>query len=64
MSEYTDLEWIIIDATPIRAHQHTTGPKNQAIGHSNGGLCTKIHTRIDALGNPTGFILLMSRPMT
>ena len=31
--------------------------KDQAIGRSKGGLSTKIHTRIDALGNPTGFYL-------
>jgi transposase len=27
----------------------------QAIGRSRGGLSTKIHARVDALGNPTGF---------
>ena len=36
-------------------------PKNagedQAIGRSRGGLSTKIHTMVDALGNPTGFFL-------
>ena len=31
--------------------------KEQAIGRSKGGLSTKIHTRTDALGNPTGFYL-------
>lgn len=29
----------------------------EAIGHSKGGLTTKIHTTCDALGNPTGFHL-------
>ena len=29
----------------------------QAIGRSRGGLSTKIHTTVDALGNPTGFHL-------
>ena len=29
--------------------------KDQAIARSKGGLTTKIHTRTDALGNPTGF---------
>ena len=29
----------------------------QAIGHSKGGLTTRIHTRTDALGKPTGFYL-------
>ena len=30
---------------------------NQAIGKSKGGLSTKIHALVDALGNPTSFIL-------
>ena len=30
---------------------------DQAIGRSKGGLSTKIHTTVDALGNPTGFHL-------
>ncbi|MFN0296772.1 hypothetical protein ACKVE0_04395 [Acinetobacter albensis] len=31
--------------------------KEQAIGRNKGGLSTKIHACIDALGNPTGFYL-------
>ena len=34
--------------------------RDQAIGRSKGGLTTKIHTRTDALGNPTGFYLTSS----
>lgn len=30
---------------------------DQAIGRSKGGLSTKIHTLVDALGNPTAFLL-------
>ena len=30
---------------------------DQAIGRSRGGLSTKIHATVDALGNPTGFLL-------
>ena len=30
---------------------------DQAIGRSRGGLSTKIHTLVDALGNPIGFHL-------
>jgi transposase len=30
---------------------------DQAIGRSQGGLSTKIHATVDALGNPTGFLL-------
>lgn len=33
------------------------GGENQAIGRSKGGLSTKIHTTVDALGNPIGFHL-------
>ena len=32
-------------------------PEKQALGRSRGGLSTKIHTTVDALGNPTGFVL-------
>ena len=31
--------------------------KDQAIGRSKGGLSTKIHAMVDALGNPTAFFL-------
>jgi transposase len=31
--------------------------EDQAIGRSRGGLSTKIHTLVDALGNPVGFFL-------
>jgi transposase len=31
--------------------------ENQALGHSRGGLSTKIHTLVDALGNPLRFLL-------
>ena len=37
------------------APQKTAG--NQAIGRSRGGLSTKIHALVDALGNPVGFHL-------
>jgi transposase len=33
------------------------GGFDQAIGRSKGGLSTKIHATVDALGNPTGFHL-------
>jgi transposase len=33
------------------------GGAEQAIGRSKGGLSTKIHTTVDALGNPIGFHL-------
>src|SRR5580658_211132 len=51
----------MIDSTIVRAHQHSAGPKkdgeDEAVGRSRGGLSTKIHTLVDALGNPVGFFL-------
>ncbi|NLS43926.1 IS4/IS5 family transposase [BEV proteobacterium] len=32
-------------------------PDKQAIGRSRGGLSTKIHSTVDAMGSPTGFHL-------
>ena len=56
-----DNEYNMIDATIVRAHQHSAGaPKaagNQAIGRSRGGLTTKIHALVDALGNPANLML-------
>lgn len=56
----TDTEWLMIDSTIIRAHQHAAGAKGQekqALGRSRGGFSTKIHALCDALGNPLKFIL-------
>lgn len=33
----------------------------QAIGRSRGGLSTKIHATVNALGNPTGFYLTLGQ---
>ena len=56
-----DNEYAMIDSTIVRAHQHSAGAKkdgeDQAIGRSRGGLSTKIHATVDALGDPTGFFL-------
>lgn len=57
----SDNEYAMLDSTIVRAHQHSAG-KNQAIGRSKGGLSTKIHPHIDALGNPTGFISCWAGP--
>ncbi|WP_415133322.1 IS5 family transposase [Ottowia sp.] len=60
-AQNADNEYAMIDATIVRAHQHSAGGKGglrpQAIGRSRGGLSTKIHATVDALGNPTGFVL-------
>ena len=57
-----DLEWLILDSTVIRAHQHAAGAvKNggvdQALGRSRGGFGTKLHIAVDGLGNPVEFLL-------
>jgi len=60
LSEDSDNEYAMIDSTIVRAHQHSSGAKgssaeSEAIGRSVGGLSTKIHTVVDALGNPILF---------
>ncbi|WP_429933079.1 IS5 family transposase [Agrobacterium vitis] len=61
MADEPDFEYILIDSTIVRAHQHAAGkkggPEARAIGRSRGGLTTKIHAVVDALGNPLRFIL-------
>jgi len=53
LTEDADEEYVMIDSTLVRAHQHSSGavgrnPSDQA--RSRGGLT--IHARVDALGNP------------
>jgi transposase len=61
LAEDADNEYAMIDSTIVRAHQHSTVAKRdreaQAIGRSKGGLSTKIHAVVDALGNPIDFVL-------
>ena len=56
-----DSEYAMIDSSIVRAHQHSAGaPKkddDHAMGRSKGGLSTKIHALVDALGNPLRFLL-------
>jgi transposase len=51
LSDDADFEYVIVDGTIVRVHQHGTGAKggtqNQAIGHSRGGLT--IVALVDAL---------------
>ena len=56
-----DNEYAMIDSTIVRAHQHSAGAQkkpaqDQAIGRSRGGLSTKIHALVDALGNPPSIL--------
>ena len=53
-----DDEWHSLDSTVNRAHQHAAGAKGgstQGIGRSRGGLSTKVHLVVDALGLPLVF---------
>lgn len=55
-----DLEWVFIDGSYVKAHQHSagaTGHAPQAIGKSRGGLTSKIHLAVDAHGLPLSFVL-------
>jgi transposase len=55
-----DLEYVMIDATIIRAHACSAGYKeqnSQGLGRSKGGFTSKIHAAVDALGNPLKFIV-------
>lgn len=57
LSKYADKEWIFIDGSHVRAHQHSAGIKNQDISKSIGGNSSKIHLAIDSDGNPIEFII-------
>jgi transposase len=53
-----DTEWVFVDGSYIRAHQHASGARRgeeRAIGKSRGGATTKIHIAADAHGNPIDF---------
>jgi transposase len=53
-----DSEWVFIDGTYVRAHQHASGARTgeeRAIGKSRGGPTTKLHVAADAHGNPIDF---------
>ena len=53
-----DVEWVFVDRSYIRAHQHASGARigeERAIGRSRGGPTTKLHIVADAHGNPIDF---------
>ncbi len=59
-SQDPDLEYVMIDATIVRAHACAAGYGEQEVeglGRSMGGFTSKIHTKVDALGNPLQFII-------
>lgn len=55
-----DKEWHFMDATIVKAHQHSIGvmgssPQKQGIGKTAGGNTTKVHMLCDSHGNPIDF---------
>jgi len=59
-AEEPDLEYVMIDATIVRAHACSAGYKKknpEGLGRSKGGFTSKIHATVDALGNPLKFIV-------
>jgi len=56
-----DNQDLMIDSTTVRPRQQAATKKgeacDQALGRSQGGLTTKVHMLVDALGRPLRFIL-------
>jgi transposase len=57
-----DLESIMIDTTIIRSHPCAAGYRKdsqdaEGLGRSKGGFTTKVHAKVDALGNPLMFTI-------
>jgi transposase len=53
-----DMEWVFIDGSYAKAHQHSAGAasgNDEAIGKSRAGNTTKIHLAVDAYGLPIEF---------
>ena len=61
LSQDPDFEYVLVDATICKAHADATSQKGgleaAAIGRSKGGLTTKIHAAVDALGLPIRFTI-------
>ncbi|WP_211204088.1 IS5 family transposase [Denitrovibrio acetiphilus] len=61
LSGDADLEYLMVDGSIVRVHQHGAFKKNcqnqECQGRSRGGLSTKIHASVDSHGNPVRFIL-------
>jgi transposase len=58
---HRDDEYLLIDSTSARVHQHGAGPVGGQLAHamarSKASLSSKIHLASDALGYPLGFII-------
>lgn len=58
LRKHIDQEWVFIDGSYVRCHQHASGARHgfdRAVGRSRGGNTTKIHLCVDAHGNPIDF---------
>lgn len=56
-TKHADKEWLFIDWSHIRAHQHSAEIKNQDISKSIGSNSSKIHLAFDADDNPIEVII-------
>ncbi len=52
LAKHYDTEWLFIDGSIVKAHQHSSGAASQeeAIGKSRGDNSTKIHLAVDSGG--------------
>ena len=60
LARIADFEWVFLDGSIVRAHQHSTGAatsSSEQIGKSRGGNTTKIHLAVDSGGLPICFDL-------
>lgn len=61
LADCPDLEWVMIDASHIKVHQHGMGAPGgtQDAGMTKGGMNTKLHAAVDSNGMPVNFIITM-----
>lgn len=60
LSGDADMDWLFIDGSIVRAHQHSTAAASaddESIGKSRGGNSTKIHLAVDSGGLPVYYEL-------
>lgn len=57
--DHPDLEWVMIDASHIKVHQHGMGAQGgtEDAGKTKGGINTKLHAAVDSNGMPINFII-------
>ena len=60
VSQDSDLEYVMIDATIVRVYACAAGygeQPEQGLGRSAGGFISKIHAKVDTLGNLLKFVV-------